>query len=266
MTGILRFVGLSALACAMQLGCSKKPPEKFATGTGSATAAAPAASPAPASAEMPHAEGITPPEIPTPPELLHGFDPCLVGVWKGMSVTMRLGPLNADGGEGVQLSIAERGIAALDFTPMTEVRARTSDLKFDFRYAGKAFGKLRTPARGTLRSSEVDYTKLTVSVSAKLESGDAVELFKNRPLAELVAGGPAPGIPAPSGAPSAAPAPLPSASAAAAAGPQVPGGAGTIGVEPNPVFGSNLYTCADSALKLYGKDNTVRWLFVKTEP
>lgn len=249
----LESIGFVALALATAFACSKTQ-DKSSAGASSAAASAPAIAaaspPAPsAQPQAPAAPGevvIAAPDIVSPAEVLKGLDPCVIGNWKGVGVAMKIGTLSAEGGEGAKLSVAPTGAAVVDLTPMTMMHARTNDLAFDFRYSGTATATLKTPMRGTIKASDAQYSKLNFSVTIKMPTGE-VPLITDRPLKELATEGLALAKAAP-----------PSPGAAAP-------GAQALGVEENPAFSSSVYTCADSLLTLYGKENSVRWRFVKAE-
>jgi hypothetical protein len=233
------------------LACSKKPQETPSAGTieGPTPDAAPAPSPAPAAEEI---------AVPPKSEVLTGLDTCLIGTWSAQWVKMSVGSLNAEGGANARLAISESGASVIDFTKMSKVSGTTPGSAFEFHYAGPATAILKTPKRGSFEAANANYSGLRVTVSANVPGAKPTTVLKNKPLSQLATAASAFALanvaPAASAAPAPSAAPLPSE---AALGPNA--------IDRSPVFSSATYTCADSALMLYSKDQSVTWRFVKSD-
>jgi hypothetical protein len=242
------WIEVGAFALAVTLACSKKQAHETgspAEGAAPAASAALSASAAPASAEVA--------ALPAESEALSGLDTCVIGTWKAQWVKMKVGSMNAEGGANPMLTIAESGTSVIDFTPMSKVQATTPGFAFDFQYAGKAIATLKTPKRGVLEAENAIYSSLRVTASATAPQTKPITILKNKPLTELATAASAfattHAAPPTSGAPG-----VPEAAQA------------TSGIDESPVFSSATYTCADSALMLYSKNQDVTWRFVKAEP
>lgn len=214
---------------------------------------APAATPA---ASVAAAESVARAPATLPP--LTGLDSCLVGKWKASGVTLKAEPVTAEGGANVTLDVASSGASTIDFTPMELIKATGRGFKFDFRYSGKATALLSTPARGTLEGKDASYAGLRVTANVQLPGAGSIPLFKDKPLTELAtmgvalagaAKGLAKGVPS------------------AAAAPGAPGGATPAqGIDSNPVFASNRYTCEGNSLSFRGGERGFEWLFTRAGP
>jgi hypothetical protein len=186
-----------------------------------------------------------------------GLDACLVGNWKASRVTLKVDPVDAQGGANIALQIAPSGASLLDFGPMSDIRATSSGFSFEFRYSGKATATLKTPSPGTVTSEQSDYSGLRVTASAKLPGAGSVALFKDTPLTQLANMGAALAGVGKGGA---------AKGAASAAAPAASGAVATPGIDSSPVFSSNRYTCGGDSLRLYGGEQPLEWVFERVRP
>lgn len=239
-------LGLMAVAVA---ACGRKPDTETGSAAAASAAAAPSAFAAP-SAPAPSAEVLVPD---AEGEELTALDPCLVGSWAALDVSMKTNSLGAEGGAKTALTIAPSGAAVVDFAPMSEVRVTTLSFGFDFRYHGKSKATLTTPRRGTLAAEKPDYSRLRVTANAKLDQAGTVPILKDKPVMELANAMSAFAAARAAPAPSAGVGPLQSAS-------------GPSEIDASPVFSSTGYSCGDSALSLRSKNREVTWRFVKVNP
>jgi hypothetical protein len=220
--------GFSVLALLTNglLGCNKTPNASEASTTAASVAAPAGIS---ASASAPSRE---------PP--LASLDPCLVGSWKSKAFTLSAPQATAEGGANVTMNVAATGDTVVDFGPMAPINAKGAGVDFDFRYSGKASAKLSTPTRGAIASSKADYAELRVTASVQIPGATKVELFKNKPVAELAQMATA----------------VAGAKAAAAAPPP--------GLDSAPIFSTSRYACADGMLTLDSSDQlAAKWAFVR---
>lgn len=226
-------IGVFAL---LVVSCKKETPDE-ALPAAAAVEAAPAASGVAPAAAAPSAAPAA------------AFDPCVIGSWRATSVTMKADAVKASGGGGVTMQIGSNGATTLDFGSMSDIAASGSGMSFDFRYAGKATGTLKTPTPGKFESSNPDYSKLTVTANVKVPGAGTIPMFKNTPMSDLVKM--ASGV-------AAAAKGAPGTPAAAAAG-GVPKG-----IDAAPIFSSSTYECRPESLKLSGEQNLV-WEFVRSK-
>lgn len=235
-----------ALSCTValaSLACSRN--DSATSGSPAVSSAIAAAVPASAAA----APGAAAP--------LSGLDTCLVGKWKASGATLKVDPIDAQGGANVTLDVAPSGASVIDFGPMEDVHAKGPSMSFDFRYAGKASAMLKSTTRGTLESSNADYSGLRVTATVKLPGAGNIPLFKDKPLTELASLGTAL-----AGASKGLPGAKPAAGAAAAPSASQLGTPGK-GIDSSPVFASNRYTCEGDALSLRGTEQSFVWQFVR---
>jgi hypothetical protein len=230
-----------ALLALLALSCSRKDVES-------------GAAPAVGSVALP---ASSPPSAPAaaPAPALSGLDSCLVGKWRATSVTLKLDSMSAQGGANVTLDIAPTGASVIDFGPMADVHATGPQMSFDFRYSGKATATIRSPSRGTLQSESADYAGLRVTANVKLPGAGSIPLFKDTPLTELATMGTAL-----AGGVKGLPKAKPAASAPAASQPDT----APKGIDSNPVFASNHYTCEGSSLTLRGGEHQFEWQFSRS--
>ena len=225
-----------ALIALFALSCSRKDADSSsAKAAGSAALPASSLSDAPATAAP-----------------LSGLDTCLVGKWRASGVTLKMDQVSAQGGANVTLDIAPSGASVIDFGPMADVHATGPSLNFDFRYSGKATATIKSPSRGTLQSENADYAGLRVTANVKLPGAGSIPLFKDTPVTELATMGAAlaGGVKGLSKVKPAASAP------AAVSQPGTPKG-----IDSNPVFASNRYTCEGNSLQFRGGDQAFEWQF-----
>lgn len=217
-------VSACAVLAGLAVACNKTP-------SGSDTPATPAAAaPSAAGAAASAAPDATP---------LGGFDPCLVGTWKGTAFSLKTEQVTAEGGANLSLKIDANGASVVDFGPMAPINGKGAGANFDFQYSGKASGKLSTPTRGTIASTSTDYSSLRVTTNVSLPGAGKLALFKNKPvseLAQMVAGA------------------VPGKAPAAAAPP---------GIDSSPIFSNSRYTCAGDTLTLSGDKLAAEWSFTR---
>ncbi|MGC4091936.1 MAG: hypothetical protein QM756_29445 [Polyangiaceae bacterium] len=230
-------LGVSVFA----LGACKKSepaPESGAVASAAVGAATPAGE-APAAPGVPAAAGAA---------LAPGaFDTCLVGKWKSDKVTLKMDQVSAEGGAGVALEIAATGASNIDFSPMSEVNAKTQDgVGFNFKYSGKASATLKTPSAGNIDSENNDFAALKVTVAMKMPGagGASIPILKDVAISELATMG------------------------AALGGkglPKVPGVGAGMGsmVDANPVFSRSQYTCQGDSLSFKNVKSPAEWVFTR---
>jgi hypothetical protein len=170
-----------------------------------------------------------------------GLDPCLIGNWKTTKVTLKVDQMSAEGGDGMTMQVAPTGVTVIDFTRMSDIRAKSPAVNFDFKYSGKATGTLTTPSAGKIESKQADYAGLRVTANVKLPGAGSMPMFKDTPISDLVKM--AEGMAAKTGAPGAGKPPQ--------------------GIDATPVFSSNSYTCSPELLTLQGDQLDVVWLFAR---
>ena len=173
-----------------------------------------------------------------------GLDSCLIGNWKTTKVTLKNDQMSAEGGDGMTMQVAPTGVTEIDFTRMSDIRAKSPAVNFDFKYSGKARGTLTTPTAGKIESKQADYAGLRVTANVKLPGAGSMPMFKDTPISDLVKM--AEGMAAKTGAPS---------TPAAGKPPQ--------GIDATPVFSSSRYTCSPELLTLQGDQLDVVWLFAR---
>lgn len=235
-----RFLLGAGLPALLLFGCSRKE-------------VSPSAAPAPAESQAP-AGPASAAQAPASLPPLTGLDSCLIGKWKATSVTLKMDAVSAQGGANVALEIAPSGASTIDFTPMADVNAVSRGFSFDFRYSGKASAMLSSPTRGNLQAQNADYAGLHVSATVKLPGAGAIPLFKDKPVSELAAMGAA--LAGSKGLPKGLASAASSPAAAQAEGPAK-------GIDSNPVFASNRYTCEGDALSFRGGEHGFEWLFAR---
>jgi hypothetical protein len=220
---------VALVSCALVLGfaaaCNKAPSPTDAPAP--AASAAPAAAAAQVASAAPDAAPLT------------GFDPCLVGSWKGSGFSLKTAQVTAEGGANLALKIEANGDSVVDFGPMAPVVGKGAGAGFDFQYSGKATATLSTPTRGTIASSKPDYSSLRVTTNVQLPGAGKVAIFKNKPvseLAQMVTG-------------------VVTGKAPAAAAPP--------GIDSSPVFSNSRYTCAGDTLTLSGDKLDAQWTFAR---
>ena len=108
------------------------------------------------------------------------------------------------------------------------------------------------------QDKNASYADLRVTANVQLPGAGSIPLFKDKPLTELATmgvalAGAAKGLA--KGVPSAAAAP----GAPAAATPAQ-------GIDSNPVFASNRYTCEGNSLSFRGGERGFEWLFTRSGP